>query len=562
MALRATQIRGELTELVEGMDLDVISGADAAVLVREYSLIEKIAASARTLAAARVAETSAWVGEGDRSAEDWLSRQTGTSVGAAARDLRTGERVKDQPKTKAAMKQGTLSPEQAGAVAEAVEVDPAAETTLIEAAKHETYKNLHDQARRVRAAATDDAERASRHHRERSARTGTDADGAFCLSLRGPASDGARILALLKPLQEQAFLRARANTAAARETFDNRTYDAILAMLLTIAAPATRPAPPTGPAPAGDPTPPSSTATNASATHSGKADTSVPTAARPPSPGTTDPGDDKARCGRPSNTPAANRPPHEPATPHTAFIGPDPTRLPGADVPSLFDAEGSSSPAMQQATSTAVAGPAHPSPPPPAPPEVAIHASDPADNGPLDHRSPDAGPPDHGPPRSEPPNTPVSPPSRLPGGNNTKVIVRVDLDALLRGRTIAGETSEIAGLGPVPVSVVRDMLNDAFLAVVVTKGRDIVSVAHHGRGLNVHQRTAIEAQGLRCSNITCNQSVGIQIDHRHPWAKNQITKLDNQDPLCGPCHRRKTHEGWQLEAGAGPRRFLPPAQTG
>jgi hypothetical protein len=499
MGLRAAQIRAQLTELVDGMDLDVVSGADAdaAVLVREYSLIEKVAASARTLAAARVAETSAWVGEGDRSAEDWLSRQTGTSVGAAARDLRTGKRVKGQPKTKAAMKQGTLSPEQAGAVAEAVEVDPGAETALIEAAKRETFKNLQDQARRIKAAATDDADRARRHHRERSARTGTDADGAFCLSLRGPATDGARILALLKPLQEQAFRAARSTAASAvnRDTFDNRTYDAVLAMLL-----------------------------GNTASRSGTTSTSEP----PPSP--TEPVSD----------------------PTDQAVGRADTPPPVASEPSLFDVSAPPDPTDQRTN------PARQVPGPGPAEDQATHGIPDAPNPGLPHHNP----PVQNPPCSVPSEHAPSPPARLPGGNNTTVIVRVDLEALLRGRTVAGETSEIAGLGPIPISVVREMLDDAFLAVVVTKGRDVVSVAHHGRGLNVHQRTAIEAQGLRCSNLACNQSVGIQVDHRHPWAKDRVTKLDNQDPLCGPCHRRKTHDGWHLEAGTGPRRFLPPARAG
>ena len=69
----------------------------------------------------------------------------------------------------------------------------------------------------------------------------------------------------------------------------------------------------------------------------------------------------------------------------------------------------------------------------------------------------------------------------------------------------------------------------------------------------------IEALGLRCSNIACNRTIALQIDHRTPWADDPRTLLDNQDPLCPDCHRRKTHHHWRLEPGSGPRRFLPPA---
>jgi 5-methylcytosine-specific restriction endonuclease McrA len=138
-----------------------------------------------------------------------------------------------------------------------------------------------------------------------------------------------------------------------------------------------------------------------------------------------------------------------------------------------------------------------------------------------------------------------------------KVIVLVDHAALLRGRTVAGETCEIAGLGPISVETARQiLLDDPFLAVVVKRGRDVVNVAHQGRGLNAHQRTAIEANGVRCSNIACNRTVAIQIDHRHPYVADPVTELRNQDPLCPECHRKKTHHGWHLEPGTGRRRLV------
>jgi len=150
-------------------------------------------------------------------------------------------------------------------------------------------------------------------------------------------------------------------------------------------------------------------------------------------------------------------------------------------------------------------------------------------------------------------------PGKLPGGSNVKVIVRVDHAALLRGCTVAGETCEIAGVGPIPVEAVRQILrDDAFLAVVVRRGRDVVTVAHHGRGLNAHQRTALEAGDLRCTNASCNRTVAMEVDHRVPWAVDPITELHNQDLVCSGCHRLKTHHGHAFESGTGRRRLLPP----
>ena len=308
------------------------------------------------------------------------------------------------------MRDGKLSPGQAGAVAGAASVDPAAEDELLDAAANDTTSKLKEKAAKKKAAATDSRTRERRIRAERSLRTRTDAEGAFCLSLRGPAVDGLRLEALLRPYREQVFRTGQAD--GERATFENRSYDAFFEVLTQLQAAAAAGAPPkSAPAP--------------------------------------------------------------------------------------------------------VAGPESGAPRPPEP-------------------------------------------AKPPGGNNTKVIVLIDHTALTRGHTIAGETCEVPGVGPISVATATELMSDAFLAAVVTKGRDVVTVAHLGRGLNAHQRTAVEALGLRCSNRACNRTIAIQIDHRRPFADDPQTKLNNQDPLCPECHRRKTHHGWLLEPGSGPRRFHPP----
>ena len=91
-----------------------------------------------------------------------------------------------------------------------------------------------------------------------------------------------------------------------------------------------------------------------------------------------------------------------------------------------------------------------------------------------------------------------------PAGADAKIIVRVDLPALLRGRPADGETCEIAGLGTIPVSVVRGWMDNAFLAAIVTKGTEITKVVHLGRRFTSEQRTALQwrdpdlrSEGLR-----------------------------------------------------------------
>ena len=141
-----------------------------------------------------------------------------------------------------------------------------------------------------------------------------------------------------------------------------------------------------------------------------------------------------------------------------------------------------------------------------------------------------------------------------------KVICRIDWDALVRGWPIDGEVCEIAGLGPVAVAAVRAMVTsgDAFLAAVVTKGTDVVNVAHLGRRPTAHQQTALEWRSPECTTLGCNTTVRLENDHRKDWADTKVTLLSLLDRCCGHCHDRKTYQGWAYVEGTGKRPMVPP----
>lgn len=141
-----------------------------------------------------------------------------------------------------------------------------------------------------------------------------------------------------------------------------------------------------------------------------------------------------------------------------------------------------------------------------------------------------------------------------------KIVVRLDWDALVRGFPIGGEVCEIAGIGPVPVSVVRAMLasGDAVLAAVVTKGVDIASVVHLGRRPTAYQATALDWLSPTCTAEGCNNSARLETDHRQDWAKTKFTLLRWLDRLCEHCHDKKTCHGWALVGGHGKRPIVPP----
>ena len=142
----------------------------------------------------------------------------------------------------------------------------------------------------------------------------------------------------------------------------------------------------------------------------------------------------------------------------------------------------------------------------------------------------------------------------------TKIIVRVDHGALLRGWTTDGEVCEIAGVGPVPVSFVRELIEsgDPFLAAVVTDGLDVLNVAHLGRKPTAHQQTALEWLCGGCSVLGCDVTVGLERDHVEDWADTKVTRLAWLKWLCGHHHDLKTHQGWALVEGPGKQPMVPP----
>ena len=136
--------------------------------------------------------------------------------------------------------------------------------------------------------------------------------------------------------------------------------------------------------------------------------------------------------------------------------------------------------------------------------------------------------------------------------------VVIDHAALVRGEAEATERCEVAGVGRVPVGVVRSLVDDAFLTAVVSDGVDVARVAHLGRHPTAHQRSALEVRDPECVVGHCHVRVGLEIDHVEPWSATRVTKLDALARLCRFHHAQKTHEGYRLEGGPGHWRWLKP----
>jgi hypothetical protein len=402
-----------LRDLVGRLEPEAVALPEAPAMWQAFDGIERLAASAKTLLAARVDESGIWQRAGDRSAPEYLARKSGSALGAARTSLETSKRVRALPQTRSAMRRGELSRAQADEIAGAASADPGAERSLLDSVAGSSLNELRERCARTRAAADPDPDATQRRiHQERRLRRWTDAEGAWNLSARGTPDAGARFNAVLDPIIDELFGAARRE--GRRESREAYAFDALIEL---------------------------------------------------------------ARRRRPGD-----------AT--------------DADVAGMTPAPDSAADASGEAGS-----------------------------------------------RRQPAR--ASRPTHL-------ALLRVDLDALVRGSVEGGELCDIAGLGPIPVSTARDLLGESIVKLVITNGVDVANVTHLGRGPTVAQRVALLWSSTGCVVAGCSRTVGIQTDHRVPWADDRVTELANLDRFCGHHHGLKTRHGWALVPGTGKRPMVPP----
>ena len=156
----------------------------------------------------------------------------------------------------------------------------------------------------------------------------------------------------------------------------------------------------------------------------------------------------------------------------------------------------------------------------------------------------------------EKPTTPNTKPKRTPAKN--LALIRLDYEALVRGAVEGEERCEIAGLGPIPVRIARELLGDAILKLVITKGVDVVNVTHLGRSVTGAQQVALWWQSRMCTRDCCTRTERLENDHGPEWRETKHTRLDELDRVCGPDHDLKTNHGWDFVRGKGRRPMVPP----
>jgi hypothetical protein len=102
-------------------------------------------------------------------------------------------------------------------------------------------------------------------------------------------------------------------------------------------------------------------------------------------------------------------------------------------------------------------------------------------------------------------------------------------------------------------------MDDAFVAVVLTKGEDVQKVVHLGRRFTATQRTALQWQDPICARRGCSNRLGLEYDHFEDWAGTHTTRVEAAKRFCHPCHQLKSR-GWQVSEpdANGQCTFTPP----
>ncbi len=233
MGLTLAELRKAMAAYTAGFDAGLAAPGQLPRLLSDAGAIEKMAAAVSSLVAARMAAGAgssfpAKKALAERQAAEALAKASGTSMSEARRAIEAGKAMADQPEVAAAAKAGELSREQASLVSGAAQANPEATGRLLDQARTGSLSELADEAGRARAAAEDLEARRRSVQAARRLRAWTDPFGVWQLHAQGVPEDGAKVMAALEELADQAFAQAR--TEGRREAPEAYAFDALVAL--------------------------------------------------------------------------------------------------------------------------------------------------------------------------------------------------------------------------------------------------------------------------------------------------------------------------------------------
>ncbi len=523
IADRIQGIEKSLKDAVDGLDLKNCTNEELSGLLLSLGDIERICSCTKAIAAHLLAEKNLLSGPSDRSAAHGLASKENIPVSKAKELISVGRCLSGHPMVAKEALDAGLSLAQISCIDGAVELNPKKEAELVQIAKSGSLANLRDACARSKREAIGERAMREKIHSKRYFRCFTDTDGMRHLKAGGNVEDMAYIEAAVELRRKYIF--DEAYREGRREPFDAYGFDAFLEVFTEGS---------------GDPI-----LINHPLTELADSSQATGTPAAPP-------------AGTAASTPPST---DTPVAPPAGTVAPSQateisTKHYSTDGNSQPDSGYGSSPLPTTTPATPPAGILTALKPP-----VGTTTTFPSRS--KNRSTPATTDTARGSTTSPLPNQKNSQKRKIPKRPSyigSKVIVRIDYMALIRGYPVGDEVSEISGVGPVsPEAVIEMLINDnPFIAAVLTKGNDVLSVVHLGRKPTSKQITALEWLYPSCGVKGCNAALFLEMDHTIPWSYTHMTTLKSLDRLCSYHHDLKTNLNWQLVKGRGKRDFVPP----
>jgi hypothetical protein len=128
------------------------------------------------------------------------------------------------------------------------------------------------------------------------------------------------------------------------------------------------------------------------------------------------------------------------------------------------------------------------------------------------------------------------------------VNVTIDLPTLLG---LAENPGQLAGYGPIPASVARELASDSQWKRFITEPQsgNLLDFGRESYEPPQHLKDFLIARDRTCRFPGCRRSALLSdLDHAQSWETGGHTSIENIGALCRRHHRLKTHDGWSLES--------------
>ncbi len=128
------------------------------------------------------------------------------------------------------------------------------------------------------------------------------------------------------------------------------------------------------------------------------------------------------------------------------------------------------------------------------------------------------------------------------------VNVTIDLPTLLG---LAENPGQLAGYGPIPASIARELASDSQWKRFITEPQtgNLLDFGRESYEPPQHLKDFLIARDRTCRFPGCRRSALLSdLDHAQSWETGGLTSAENIGALCRRHHRMKTHDGWTVES--------------